>query len=106
MQALDAILDRYEQAYDRLDANAAASIWSSVDARSLARAFARLRQQDLEFGVCSYALAESTATAQCPAELRYARRIGDPTPKSERRVWTIEFARAGEAWRIVRVSAR
>ena len=56
--ALDAILERYEQAYDRLDANAAASIWSSVDARGLARAFARLQQQDLEFGVCSYALTE------------------------------------------------
>jgi len=105
-RALDEILNTYEQAYDRLDAQAAASIWPSVDSRALSRAFARLRQQDLEFGVCSFAISESSATPQCPGQLRYAQRIGDTTPKSERHVWTIQFARAGEAWRIVRVSAQ
>jgi hypothetical protein len=104
--ALDEVLRRYEQAYDRLDAQAAAAIWSSVDSRALARAFSLLRHQDLEFGECGVAMTDSTATAQCPGQLRYTRRIGDSTPKVEQHVWTIEFARAGEAWRIVRVSAR
>jgi hypothetical protein len=104
--ALDEILKRYEQAYDRLDANAAASIWPSVDSRALSRAFARLRQQDLELGSCSFAISESAATAQCSGRLGYAQRVGDTTPKSERHVWTIQFARVGELWRIVNVSAQ
>jgi hypothetical protein len=103
---LDEMLDRYEQAYDRLDARAAAQIWNSVDSRALARAFSLLRHQDLHFDVCSFVITESHATAHCPGELRYARRIGDTTPKHERHVWTIEFARSGETWQIVRVSAR
>ena len=103
--ALEDILNRYEQAYDRLDAGAAASIWPSVDSRALSRAFSRLRQQDLELGSCSLAVSENAATAHCSGHLRYAQRVGDTTPKSERHEWTIQFARVREAWRIVRVTA-
>jgi hypothetical protein len=104
--ALQDILHRYEQAYDRLDAQGAAAIWSTVDARSLERAFSLLRYQELVLDDCSIAVTESDATAQCPGRLRYARRIGDGTPKTEYHVWMIEFARAGENWRIVRVTAQ
>jgi hypothetical protein len=104
--ALQDILHRYEQAYDRLDARGAAAIWSTVDSRSLERAFSLLRYQELVLDDCSIAVTESDATAQCPGRLRYARRIGDGTPKTEYHVWMIEFARAGETWRIVRVTAQ
>jgi hypothetical protein len=104
--ALEQILDRYEQAYDRLDARAAAAIWPSVDSRALARAFARLRLQDLEFGECTFAVSEHDATAHCTGVLHYARRIGDTAPKTERHMWTINFARAGEVWRIVNITAQ
>jgi hypothetical protein len=100
------LLHRYEQAYDRLDAQGAAAIWSTVDSRSLERAFSLLRYQELVLDDCSIAVTESNATAQCPGRLRYARRIGDGTAKTEYHVWMIEFARAGESWRIVRVTAQ
>jgi hypothetical protein len=104
--ALEEILDKYEQAYDRLDADAATSIWPSVDSRALSRAFARLAHQDLELGSCSFAISEIAATAQCSGHLRYAQRVGDTTAKYGRHEWTIQFARVGEVWQIVRVSAR
>jgi hypothetical protein len=104
--ALAQVLGRYEQAYDRLDATRAAAIWPSVDSRALARAFARLRMQDLDFGNCTFAVSTSDAAARCAGVLRYARRIGDTTLKTEQHIWTIEFARAGEAWRIVRITAQ
>jgi hypothetical protein len=104
--ALRDILHRYEQAYDRLDAQGAAAIWSTVDSRSLERAFSLLRYQELVLDDCSIAVTESDATAQCPGRLRYARRIGDGSAKTEYHVWMIEFARAGESWRIVRVTAQ
>jgi hypothetical protein len=104
--AIQDTLRRYEQAYDRLDAHGAAAIWSTVDSRSLARAFSLLRYQELVLDDCSIAVTESDATAQCPGRLRYARRIGDATTKTEYHVWMIELARAGETWRIVRVTAQ
>jgi hypothetical protein len=104
--ALEQVLDRYEQAYDQLDARAAAAIWPSVDSRALARAFARLRLQDLEFGECTFAVSEHDATAHCTGVLHYARRIGDTAPRTERHMWTINFARAGEVWRIVNITAQ
>jgi hypothetical protein len=104
--ALAGVLGRYEQAYDNLDAGAAASIWPSVDVRALTRAFARLNSQDLQLGDCTFAVSENDATAQCAGVLHYARRIGDTKPKTERHVWTIEFVRAGAAWQILRVTAQ
>ena len=104
--ALTQVLGHYEQAYDRLDANGAAAIWPSVDSRALARAFARLRVQDLDLGDCTFVVSATDATARCAGVLHYARRIGDTTPKTEQHVWTIEFVRTGDAWRIVRVNAR
>jgi hypothetical protein len=104
--ALARVLGHYEQAYDRLDANSAAAVWPSVDARALSRAFARLQSQDLDFGNCTFSVSASDAAARCAGVLRYARRIGDTALKTEQHVWTIEFARAGESWQIVKVSAQ
>ena len=104
--AVAQVLDRYEQAYDRLDAGGAAAVWPSVNLRALERAFAGLQVQDLDFSTCTFAVSANDAAARCAGVLRYARRIGDTTPKTEQHVWTIEFARAGEIWRIVRVTAQ
>ena len=104
--SLASIVRSYERAYDRLDAAAAAALWPSVDERALARAFARLQTQDLEFDNCTFAVSDNEATAQCAGKLQYSRRIGDPSLKSERHVWTIEFVRMGESWHIVRITAR
>ena len=92
--------------YDQLDARAVASIWPSVDTHELARIFSSLQQQNLTFDSCVFALAESTATAQCDGWLRYVPRVGNRTPHSEHHLWTIQLARAGSAWSIRQVSAR
>jgi hypothetical protein len=104
--ALAEVLGHYEQAFDRLDAKGAAAIWPSVDARALSRAFARLRRQDIDFGNCAFLVSASDAAARCAGVLRYAQRVGDSALKTEEHVWTIEFARAGESWQIVRISAQ
>jgi hypothetical protein len=104
--ALGQILNRYELAYDRLDAGAASAMWPTVDTQALARAFARLQMQNLEFGNCTFAVSEDEATAQCAGTLQYVRRIGDRSPKKERHTWTIEFVRAGDTWNIARITAR
>ena len=103
--ALAQVLGRYEQAFDRLDAKAATAVWPAADARALARAFSRLQHQDLDFGDCTFAVSASDAAARCVGVLRYARRIGDTSPKTEQHVWTIQFLRRGQIWQIARIAA-
>jgi hypothetical protein len=103
--ALARVLVRYQNAYSTRDASAAAAIWPTVDRRALSRAFERLQNQELGLSGCTYAVASTSATARCDGVLRYARRIGDTSPKVEQHTWTIEFVKKGAAWHIVRVSA-
>src|SRR5207237_1344212 len=54
--AVQQVIERYEQLYNSLDAQAVASIWPMVDRRELQRIFARLQRQDLSFDSCVFAL--------------------------------------------------
>jgi len=105
-RAVNRVLDRYRQVYNRLDARGARSIWPSVDAEALARIFTRLERQTMTFDDCSIALSESTATAHCAGLLEYVPRVGSAKLHTERHSWTIELRRASEGWQIVKVSGR
>jgi hypothetical protein len=102
---LAGLLREYESAYQRRDAAAAAAVWPTVDLRALTRAFARLRMQNLEFGDCTFAVAQTEATARCVGVLRYAQRIGDAAIQTDHHVWTVEFVRA-DSWKIARITAQ
>jgi hypothetical protein len=104
--ALAGLLRQYESAYQRRDAAAAATLWPTVDLRALSRAFARLKMQSLEFGDCTFAVAQTEATARCVGVLRYAQRIGDPSIQTDHHVWTVEFVRGGDGWKIARITAQ
>jgi hypothetical protein len=106
VQEIQQVLARYERAYDRLDASAAAAVWPSVDLHSLERAFARLREQDLQFNRCVFGVSSDDATVTCSGELRYVRRFGSTTPRTEARSWIIQFEHVGDEWRIVSVVGR
>jgi hypothetical protein len=106
VRQLQQILARYEQAYDRLDASAAAAVWPSVDVRGLERAFARLSQQDLEFSRCVFGVSSVDATVTCSGELRYVRRVGNTAPRVEPHSWVIQFRHVGGEWRIVSVAGK
>jgi hypothetical protein len=106
VQQIQQVLTRYEQAYDRLDASAAAAVWPSVDRNGLERAFARLREQDLEFNRCVFGVSSDDATVTCSGELRYVRRFGNALPRVEAHSWVIQFRHVGGEWRIVSVVGR
>jgi hypothetical protein len=106
LASVQQLLEHYQQMYDQLDASMAASIWPAMDARALARVFARLQRQDLNFDGCAVALSEAHATAQCTGWLSYVTRVGNGTPHREHHSWTIEFERTGSEWHILQVGAR
>ena len=100
------VVNRYEQSYRQLDANAVAAIWPSVDTRNLSRMFERIRRQDLRFDTCAFAVAESRATATCAGSLTYVPRVGNSAERTDRHTWSIQLERSGEQWQIVDVTAR
>jgi hypothetical protein len=106
LTSIQRVLERYQDVYDQLDANLAASIWPRMDVRALSKVFARLKQQKLSFDNCAVALDEARATAQCTGWLTYVPQVGSDTPRREHHAWTIDFERTGGEWLILRVGAR
>jgi len=106
-QGVRAALKQYEQAYERLDANAVRAVWPSVDARALARAFHDLKSQALVFDRCNVSLDTAhAASAECRGRATYETRAGEQSARTEHLEWTFQLEKNNEAWRIVKASAR
>jgi hypothetical protein len=93
-------LQRYQLAYDHLDAGAARAIWPAVDAQALARAFDGLLSQTLTFDACAVQIRGITASATCRGSARYVPKVGTRETRLEPRVWSFTFRRDGADWRI------
>jgi hypothetical protein len=104
--AVEQLVTRYSTIYRQLDANAVATIWPSVNTSQLSRLFARIQRQDLTFDSCVFAVVESRATATCNGSLTYVPRVGNPQPRTERHVWTIQLERSAGGWLIAGINAR
>ena len=100
------LLLRYEDAYDRRDVAAAAALWPSLDRPALARAFAGLAGQDVDFDRCDIDATAVRGSAVCVGTVRYRPSVGNGAERSDRITWTFDLARSGEDWRIDRISAR
>jgi hypothetical protein len=97
---IQATLRRYEAAYGRLDARAAQSVWPSVDARALARAFDGLDSQTLQIERCDVQVRGALAEAACQGSTTYVRRVGSKTPRTEARQWSFRLEKVDEQWQI------
>ena len=104
--AIDALLQIYRESYSQLDAAAAAAAWPTVDVRARNRAFGTLTRQDVRFEDCTLTLDGSRASARCVGQIRYVRRLGDQSPKTQNLGWSFEFVQKAERWQITNVDAR
>ena len=104
--AVQDVLGRYRTAFSRLNASAAASVWPSVDAKALGKAFERLETQELEFDRCDVVVTGTSAVATCGGRARYVPKVGNKSPHVESRQWRFDLRKANETWRIETVSAR
>jgi hypothetical protein len=98
-------VERYAHAYQDLDVDAAASVWPSVDRRTLSRAFAALKSQDLAFDACDITVDAARATASCRGTLQIVRRVGSPAPIRAEQQWVFRMRRLSGDWKIDDVSA-
>ncbi len=96
-----AALQRYQTAYDGLDARSAQAVWPAVDEAALARAFAGLASQRLAFDRCDVRMLQGDAAAAvCRGRATYVARYGSREPQVEPRVWRFTLRKTGGGWRI------
>ena len=99
------VLNRYQTAYSRLDAQAAADVWPSVDRRALQRAFDGLADQTVNLGRCDIRIEPGSAEADCVGTARWTPRVGGGTQSASRR-WRFDLRLRQGDWIIVSASVR
>jgi pyruvate/2-oxoglutarate dehydrogenase complex dihydrolipoamide acyltransferase (E2) component len=104
--AVQAAVGRYQSAFSALNAGAALSVWPSVDAKALERAFERLETQALEFDRCVITVTGVLAEAVCAGRARYVPKVGNKSAHVESRQWKFHLRKTAEAWLIHSVNAR
>ena len=100
------MLDRYRAGYSTLNVGAVASAWPSVNARALERAFGQLESQRFDFSNCRIDVNGVQAQAACSGTASFVPKVGDRSPRSERRQWTFTLVRVSDGWVIRRVETR
>jgi hypothetical protein len=98
--AIQDVIRRYENAYERLDAAAAKQIWPSLDERALAKAFAGLASQTISLQPCRVDVTSASAIALCNGYATYIGRVGNKAGQIQRRTWRFQLLKSGDNWRI------
>ena len=98
-------LHTYEEASEELDVAATANVWPTVDRGALARAFATLKSQGLDFRTCSITVNDARAVANCRGTVQYVRKVGNSIPLTSEQLWVFKMRRSGADWKIDEVSA-
>jgi hypothetical protein len=100
-------VERFERAYDALDAGAAHAVWPSLQVERLSRAFSALKSQALTFERCSITkVAEQTANVACAGSTEVVPRIGHGTRVSEALHWQFTLKRIAGEWLIDAVDVK
>ncbi len=104
--AIEDVLERYRDGFNRLDADAVSKVWPTVDEKALASAFERLVQQNLSFSGCEIEPSVISAEATCIGTARYEPRVGRRATTPQTRRWRFSLRRISGAWLIDSVDMR
>jgi hypothetical protein len=94
-------LDRYAEAYSRLDADAAQRVWPDVNVAALTRAFDGLESQRVSLGDCQIQVDGTVAHARCAGTATWTPKVGGGGERADARSWTFDLEKAGARWQIV-----
>jgi hypothetical protein len=103
--AVRSVLARYESAYTQLDATAAAAVYPQIDRKALAKAFAALEAQRVQFHDCSIDVGTGEARASCTGVASYTPKVGGSGGSHQRR-WEFALKERSGTWQIDTVSVR
>ena len=100
-----ALLLRYENAYNRLDANAALALWPGAGRETLSRAFDDLNSQRVSLGLCDITVIGDIGGASCVGKARWEPRAGSRLQTADRQ-WTFNLRKIAGEWRIEQIRVR
>jgi hypothetical protein len=100
------VLNRYQHAFNSLDASAAKALWPSVDERALGRAFDQLSRQAVVFDACKTAVTGRLAVSACQGHASYVPKIGNKMERTEAGRWTFKLRKGDSGWLIDGVESR
>jgi len=94
-EELLATLGRYRAAYESLDADAVARVFTGADARELRRAFRQYKSMSLQIGLagCQTAVDGERATATCDVTRVIDPRAGERVSRSQRETFQLRKVR-------------
>jgi hypothetical protein len=95
-----ALMQKYQAAYERLDAGLVHAVWPGVNEAALARAFGGLESQALTFKTCDVQLRATTANVVCTGTTRYVPKIGSREPRVETLSWNFTLRKKANDWEI------
>ena len=90
---------RYENAYNRLDAKAASSVWPRVNQAALGRAFDGLIAQRVSLGLCEITVIGNIGGASCTGKARWEPKIGGGLQTADR-YWSFNLRKTDDVWKI------
>jgi hypothetical protein len=103
---IQALLDRYQNAFNSLNAGAAKTLWPSVDERTLGRAFDQLKRQEVVFDACQTAVTGLRAVSSCRGHASYVPKVGNKIERIEAGRWTFKIMKSEGAWLVEGVESR
>lgn len=105
-QSIERVIRDYREAVEALDAKRVKNVWPSADEKALAKAFAEIVLQSLNFDGCVIGRDESHAEATCTGNARIVPRVGNSAPHYLVGEWRFTLRKTAEAWIIRSVEAR
>lgn len=100
-------VERFERAYDALDADAAHVVWPSLQVERLSRAFSALKSQVLTFERCSIDnVTQQMANVACAGSTKVVPRVGHGTPVVEAGHWQFTLKQIEGEWLIDAVDVK
>jgi hypothetical protein len=103
---IQALLNRYQNAFNSLNAGAAKTVWPSVDERSLGRAFDQLKRQEVVFDACQTAVTGLRAVTSCQGHASYVPKVGNKIERIQAGRWTFKTLKGERGWMIEGVESR
>jgi hypothetical protein len=99
------VIDRYRDAYERLDAAAARAVWPVVDEAALTRDFGGLTSQRIVFERCDIWRDTQAAFASCSGKASYVPKVGR-AQMDVPRAWHFRLQRRTAGWTIESAEVR
>jgi hypothetical protein len=104
-ERIRSVLVRYENAYNRLDAKAATSVWPDVDRAALGRAFGGLLTQKVSLGLCEITVIGNIGGASCTGKAKWEPKIGGGLHTADRH-WSFSLRKTDGEWQIKELKVR